>query len=111
MEGAMLYRKFPAYNLNVSSAIPSDNLVRSMRSFTIPITTNFGLFSQMLKVTLETFLMRRVMCKAVGGRPLAMAGPMAPPKIPTYRPYQSYHPHIRRSVPRAKHSRAHSAVA
>ena len=59
MEGAMLYRKFPAYNLNVSSAIPSDNLVRSMRSFTIPITTNFGLFSQMLKVTLETFLMRR----------------------------------------------------
>lgn len=60
MEGAMLYRKFPAYNSNVSSAIPSDNLVRSMRSFTIPITTNFGLFSQMLKVTLETFLMRRV---------------------------------------------------
>ena len=60
MEGAMLYRKFLAYNLNVSSAIPSDNLVRSMRSFTIPITTNFGLFSQMLKVTLETFLMRRV---------------------------------------------------
>ena len=59
MEGAMLYRKFPAYNSNVSSAIPSDNLVRSMRSFTIPITTNFGLFSQMLKVTLETFLMRR----------------------------------------------------
>ena len=57
MEGAMLYRKFPAYNSNVSSAIPSDNLVRSMRSFTIPITTNFGLFSQMLKVTLETFLM------------------------------------------------------
>ena len=60
MEGAMLYRKFPAYNSNVSSTIPSDNLVRSMRSFTIPITTNFGLFSQMLKVTLETFLMRRV---------------------------------------------------
>ena len=60
MEGAMLYRKFPAYNLNVSSAIPSDNLVRSMRSFTIPITTNFGLFSQMLKVTLETFSVRRV---------------------------------------------------
>ena len=59
MEGAMLYRKFPAYNLNVSSAIPSDNLVRSMRSFTIPITTNFGLFSQMLKVTLETFSVRR----------------------------------------------------
>ena len=59
MEGAMLYRKFPAYNSNVSSAIPSDNLVRSVRSFTIPITTNFGLFSQMLKVTLETFLMRR----------------------------------------------------
>ena len=59
MEGAMLYRKFPAYNSNVSSTIPSDNLVRSVRSFTIPITTNFGLFSQMLKVTLETFLMRR----------------------------------------------------
>ena len=59
MEGAMLYRKFSAYNLNVSSAIPSDNLVRSMRSFTIPITTNFGLFSQMLKVTLETFSVRR----------------------------------------------------
>ena len=59
MEGAMLYRKFPAYNSNVSGTIPSDNLVRSMRSFTIPITTNFGLFSQMLKVTLETFLMRR----------------------------------------------------
>ena len=59
MEGAMLYRKFPAYNSNVSSAIPSDNLVRSMRSFTIPITTNFGLFSQMLKVTLETFSVRR----------------------------------------------------
>ena len=68
MEGAMLYRKFPAYNLNVSSAIPSDNLVRSMRSFTIPITTNFGLFSQMLKVTLETFLMRRVpLASAAGG--------------------------------------------
>ena len=60
MEGAMLYRKFPAYNSNVSSTIPSDNLVRSMRSFTIPITTNFGLFSQMLKVTLETFSVRRV---------------------------------------------------
>ena len=66
MEGAMLYRKFPAYNLNVSSAIPSDNLVRSMRSFTIPITTNFGLFSQMLKVTLETFLMRRVLRAVLG---------------------------------------------
>ena len=67
MEGAMLYRKFPAYNLNVSSAIPSDNLVRSMRSFTIPITTNFGLFSQMLKVTLETFLMRRGNSHLYGG--------------------------------------------
>jgi len=69
MEGAMLYRKFPAYNLNVSSAIPSDNLVRSMRSFTIPITTNFGLFSQMLKVTLETFSVRRAL------RPLSHSGP------------------------------------
>ena len=66
MEGAMLYRKFLAYNLNVSSAIPSDNLVRSMRSFTIPITTNFGLFSQMLKVTLETFLMRREVIDCAG---------------------------------------------
>ena len=26
-----------------------------------------------------------LMCKAVGGRPWAMAGPMAPPKVPTYR--------------------------
>ena len=66
MEGAMLYRKFPAYNSNVSSAIPSDNLVRSMRSFTIPITTNFGLFSQTLKVTLETFLMRREYARPFG---------------------------------------------
>ena len=66
MEGAMLYRKFPAYNSNVSSTIPSDNLVRSVRSFTIPITTNFGLFSQMLKVTLETFLMRRVTLIGLG---------------------------------------------
>ena len=64
MEGAMLYRKFPAYNSNVSSTIPSDNLVRSMRSFTIPITTNFGLFSQMLKVTLETFSVRREPCRS-----------------------------------------------
>ena len=70
MEGAMLYRKFPAYNSNVSSAIPSDNLVRSMRSFTIPITTNFGLFSQMLKVTLETFLMRRVDDHEWSARPI-----------------------------------------
>ena len=69
MEGAMLYRKFPARIFNVSSAIPSDNLVRSMRSFTIPITTNFGLFSQMLKVTLETFLMRRAAPE--GYRPFA----------------------------------------
>ena len=69
MEGAMLYRKFPAYNSNVSSAIPSDNLVRSMRSFTIPITTNFGLFSQMLKVTLETFSVRRetLDCESISG--------------------------------------------
>ena len=74
MEGAMLYRKFPARIFNVSSAIPSDNLVRSMRCFTIPITTKFGLFSQMLKVTLETFSVRRVLMEGGQGAPCGLAG-------------------------------------
>ena len=48
-----------------------------------------------------------LMCKAAGGRPSAMAGPMGPPKVPTYRPYQSYHPDIRRSVPRVQNTAVH----
>jgi hypothetical protein len=42
----------------------------------------------------------RLMCKAVGGRPWAMVGPIRPPKVPTYRPRRSYHPDMVRASDR-----------